>query len=141
MGYPVIHDRSNGGDRHLRVNHISFEIHQRKLRKGEQANHTCDNPRCVNPDHIYAGTQAQNMRDMWNRGRAPVATLFQRTTTPATRKRIVRLYATGCYSQRDLAKQFHLSQGGISKIILEANRTGENGWKARQSHLASLEVT
>jgi len=35
----------------------------------ENANHTCDNPPCVNPDHLYVGTQPQNIQDMLVRGR------------------------------------------------------------------------
>ncbi len=33
--------------------------------------HRCDEPSCVNPDHLYIGTQRDNMRDRFARGRAP----------------------------------------------------------------------
>jgi len=32
--------------------------------------HTCDTPACCNPDHLYAGTRKDNVRDMIDRGRA-----------------------------------------------------------------------
>lgn len=39
--------------------------------KGKQANHHCDHPWCINPKHLYLGSQKSNMRDMYQRGRHP----------------------------------------------------------------------
>jgi hypothetical protein len=45
----------------------------RPLAPGLQVNHTCDHMRCVAEDHLYEGTQQQNIADMHARGRATKA--------------------------------------------------------------------
>lgn len=48
---------------------VSFEIFNRKHPGDLQVCHTCDNPKCVNPDHLFLGTAKDNMRDRSNKGR------------------------------------------------------------------------
>ena len=50
---------------------VAYEAyHAEPIPKGLQVNHHCDNPRCFNPAHLYLGTQAENMNDRFDRGRA-----------------------------------------------------------------------
>ena len=48
---------------------VSLSIHLGGFPKKLGALHHCDNPSCVRPQHLYAGDQAANIRDMWLRGR------------------------------------------------------------------------
>lgn len=55
-----------------RASRLSWEIHHgRSFPVGLFALHTCDNPGCVNPDHIWIGTSSENTRDMYKKGRHP----------------------------------------------------------------------
>lgn len=56
-----------GKNRYVHV--ISYLINHGELPLGLQVNHHCDVMICVNGDHVYAGTQADNMADMDARGR------------------------------------------------------------------------
>lgn len=64
-GYGAVNYRS----RTYYAHRVAFEIRTGTDPKGLVIRHTCDNRRCVNPDHLIPGTQADNIRDMLNRGR------------------------------------------------------------------------
>jgi hypothetical protein len=54
------------------VSRICFEIFNRPLLEKEVVMHICDNPSCVNPMHLIAGSQGDNLRDAYKKNRRPV---------------------------------------------------------------------
>ena len=64
-GYGLISWR---GTEHY-AHRVSWMIHHGEVPAGMYVLHRCDNPPCVNPDHLYPGDAADNMRDCISRGR------------------------------------------------------------------------
>lgn len=80
---------------------------------GKVVRHTCDNPRCINPDHLVLGTQSDNMRDMTERKRHPSIYLTDHYAT------IRASYVRGSSEagQAALAKEYGTCQSHIGRII------------------------
>lgn len=119
------------GDGHGRVvyaHRYAWESTFGPIPDGMHVLHHCDNPRCVRPDHLFLGTNADNVADKVSKGRhhsprqlaavpkgerAPTAKL---TNVQATEVR--QLYAGGGYRQKDLAKLFGVTTMSINGIVL-----------------------
>lgn len=101
------------------VHRASFIFHGGKIYDDQFACHKCDNPACINPDHIYAGTPADNSRDAsdrnrWNpkKGTDHHAARFDENIV-----RAIRFLCKNGYTQTSIAKFFYVKTETIGKIV------------------------
>jgi hypothetical protein len=89
--------------------------HNIVLRPNEFVLHKCDTPACVNPNHLFLGTQQDNMDDKMRKGRHRVLRGEEKSTSKLTEVDIkyIRLMQG---SQKDLARMFGVSQSTISLV-------------------------
>lgn len=57
--------------KHIRAHAYSFTLHTGESTTGKMVCHSCDNPTCVRPDHLWLGTSKENNHDAINKGPRP----------------------------------------------------------------------
>lgn len=114
-GYVAFRRKSWGAHR------VSYTLFKGEIGPGLLVCHTCDNPACVNPEHLWMGTNSDNNKDMVAKGRGRCNRLkgtghhLCKLTDDKVRE-IRRRYASG-EMQKNLRTEFGLSLGHISDII------------------------
>ena len=92
--------------------------------KGVVIRHRCDNPACINVDHLQPGTAADNMRDKVDRGRQLVGGQIPQSKLTAAQVTAIRAAyqpRSRDANQRALAAQYGVSQATISLAIAGIN--------------------
>ena len=84
--------------------------------------HTCDNRRCINPEHLYAGTHKSNMRDMISRGRdnfVGCPSGERHKDAKLTEKKVIAIRARNNAGEgyRVLAKAYGVDRTTIKNIV------------------------
>lgn len=96
---------------------VAYLIHYGELDQDLLVCHECDNPSCVNPNHLFQGTAKENSQDMVKKGRSPRGSKQGLTTlTELDVVAIRECLKTGRFEQKELANKFCVSQQTISRI-------------------------
>ena len=102
------------GDVRVRAHRFSWLMSRGPIPEGYNVCHHCDNPRCVNPNHLFLGLQRDNMHDAVRKGRKRAWGL-QKLNADQVRE-IRALCAAGAL-QRDVAARFGIARNTVSGIV------------------------
>ncbi len=119
-GYPEV----TIGGIHWRGHRLSYHENKGPIPHGMLIRHTCDNPKCINADHLLIGTVQDNANDMVSRGRSVNRTGELNTLAKLTEKQVIAIRADN-RRQADIAEDYGVAPSNISLI-----KTGK-----RWSHL------
>ncbi len=102
------------GGRGSRLTHrVSWELSRGPIPAGLCVLHHCDNPPCVNPDHLFLGTHTDNARDRSNKGRSMRGSSHvDAKLSESDVVKILRSALRNC----DLAEHYGVSRPQISRI-------------------------
>lgn len=123
--------KTKAGYGYLTINYKNHYAHRLSWRltygiipKNAVIMHRCDNPACVNPEHLRLGTQKDNLQDMWNKQRGSMGNEhpFAKVTDEDVKK-IRKLGKIKNLYRREIGEMFGISRQAVTDIIY--NRT----WK------------
>lgn len=96
---------------------FSWVLHSGEIPPGLFVLHRCDQPACVNPDHRFLGTNADNMADAAKKNRLPLGSRhWNARLTEADIAEIKRRRSLGM-KQAAIARQFGVGQDHVSRIV------------------------
>lgn len=107
------------------AHNVSYALTHGPIPAGMNICHRCDNPPCVNPDHLFIGTQSDNAHDMFAKGRAIRTRGTDRHNAVLTEDVVRAIRNAGRY--RGLIKDLS-SEYGVSTTTIRAVRTGKK-WR------------
>lgn len=106
-------------DEPIYVHRLSYAIHHGPIPPGLFVCHRCDVPNCVRPDHLFVGSQAENIADMFAKGRRPAPRGrfgSQNHKVTLTAAQVADIRRRGGENQHALGREFGVSQSTVWRI-------------------------
>lgn len=112
--------RMRWDNRCAKANRIAYQLTFGDFPNELKVLHSCDNPACINPKHLFLGTQVENIQDMVRKGRRASTAGENGTNNKLTWAQVQEIrsrYAAGGVLQRELGAEFGVTQVQISAIV------------------------
>lgn len=106
--------------KNILAHRFSYQHFIGEIKKGMSVLHKCDNPSCVKPNHLFLGTQKDNLNDMMNKKRgkfpgSPGERHHKHKLTLNNVKEIKYKLSLG-FKQKEIAKMYNIDKSQISRI-------------------------
>lgn len=123
LGYGQFHNKEGKG---LGSHCFSMELYLgRSLLPDEHVLHKCDNRACVNPQHLFLGTEIDNKRDMVQKGRSAKGSRIRQSKLTEEQvveiRRRYRPYPRRLGNGYELAKEFGIDRATLQRIVSRTN--------------------
>lgn len=116
-GYGVMRPEGQRTGPTAKAHRVSWEIAHGEIPDGLAVLHRCDNPPCVNPQHLFLGTQADNVTDMHAKGRGNIGSANGQASLTERDVIEIRNRVARGERQKDLCAEFGITKGTMSHLV------------------------
>lgn len=112
--------RITAGPRSLHVlyaHRVAYTLYVGAIPKELHVLHKCDHPPCVNPAHLFLGTEADNSTDKVRKGRSASGERHPQARLTAKQVRQIRALVASGAKRKDVARQFHVHYMTVVFIV------------------------
>lgn len=119
-GRTIIGSRKDGTRRTITVHRLAYSLWNGEIPDGYEVCHRCDNPCCINPEHLFVGTRQDNIDDRERKHRNVIKFGEEQPNAKLTKKAVKDARWEHCFkgtSFEKLAKQYGVSKKTMQNAI------------------------